>query len=42
MLKRALLGAAVSAALSIARADAQILDYSKYPDLKGQWAGWVA
>jgi hypothetical protein len=25
------------AAVSIADADAQILDYSKYPDLKGQW-----
>src|SRR5579862_6092892 len=25
------------AAISIAAADAQILDYSKYPDLKGQW-----
>src|SRR5258707_8181456 len=24
-------------AISIATADAQILDYSKYPDLKGQW-----
>ena len=24
-------------AISIAAADAQILDYSKYPDLKGQW-----
>ena len=41
MLKRALLGAAVSAALSIASADAQVLDYSKYPNLKGQWERFI-
>jgi hypothetical protein len=41
MLSRALLGAAVSAALSIASADAEVLDYSKYPDLKGQWERFI-
>jgi hypothetical protein len=41
MLQRALLGAAVSAALSIASADAQILDYAKYPNLKGQWERFI-
>jgi hypothetical protein len=41
MLKRALLGAAASAALCIASADAQILDYSKYPNLKGQWERFI-
>src|ERR1700730_11481044 len=41
MLKRALLGAAVSAVLSIASADAQILDYSKYPNLQGQWERFI-
>jgi hypothetical protein len=41
MLKRALLGASVSAALCIASADAQVLDYSKYPDLKGQWERFI-
>jgi hypothetical protein len=41
MLKRALLGAAVSAALCIANAGAEILDYSKYPDLQGQWERFI-
>jgi hypothetical protein len=36
MLYRIMLGAAVLAA-SLAAAGAQIVDYSKYPDLKGQW-----
>src|SRR5258708_9515272 len=37
MFSRAIFGASVSAAIYIASADAQILDYSLYPDLKGQW-----
>src|SRR5713226_10575198 len=37
MLSRSLCLATVWAAMSIHAADAQILDYSKYPDLKGQW-----
>ena len=37
MSSRGLFLAAVWAALSIHAADAQIFDYSKYPDLKGQW-----
>ena len=41
MLKRALLGASVSATFSIASANAQILDYSRYPDLKGQWERFI-
>jgi hypothetical protein len=32
-----LLGAIVLAALSVSTASGQIVDYSKYPDLKGQW-----
>ena len=36
MLYRIMLGAATLAA-SLAAAGAQIVDYSKYPDLKGQW-----
>jgi hypothetical protein len=34
---RSLFWVAAWATVSIAAADAQILDYSKYPDLKGQW-----
>jgi hypothetical protein len=34
---RSLLGAIVLAALSVSTASGQIVDYSKYPDLKGQW-----
>jgi hypothetical protein len=34
---RSLLGAIALTALSISSAGAQIFDYSKYPDLKGQW-----
>jgi hypothetical protein len=37
MMTRSLICATAWAAVSIAAADAQILDYSKYPDLKGQW-----
>ena len=37
MLYRSLLGAIALAALSVSTAGAQIVDYSKYPDLKGQW-----
>ena len=37
MLNRSLLGAIALAALSVSTAGAQIVDYSKYPDLKGQW-----
>jgi hypothetical protein len=37
MLSRSLLRATVWAAFSIPVASAQILDYSKYPDFKGQW-----
>jgi hypothetical protein len=36
MLYRSLLGA-IALALSVSTAGAQIIDYSKYPDLKGQW-----
>ena len=37
MLYRSLLGAIGLAALSASIANAQIVDFSKYPDLKGQW-----
>src|ERR1700676_4178669 len=37
MLHRSLLGAIASAVLSMSAANAEILDYSKYPNLKGQW-----
>ena len=37
MMIRSLFCVGAWAAISIAAADAQILDYSKYPDLKGQW-----
>jgi hypothetical protein len=37
MLYRSLLGAIALAALSVSTASGQIVDYSKYPDLKGQW-----
>src|ERR1700682_2654010 len=38
MLYRSLLGAIALAALSVPAANAEILDYSKYPNLKGQWS----
>jgi len=41
MLYRSLLAALASAALSATTAGAQILDYSKYPDLKGQWNRFI-
>ena len=41
MLYRSLLAALALAALSAATAGAQILDYSKYPDLKGQWNRFI-
>jgi hypothetical protein len=31
---------ALSAVMSVPTADAQIFDYGKYPDLKGQWVRW--
>src|ERR1700674_3896716 len=37
MTYRSLLAAIALTALSISGAGAQILDYSKYPNLKGQW-----
>ena len=37
MLIRILLSAIAVAALPLSMASAQILDYAKYPDLKGQW-----
>jgi len=37
---RIMLGAAALAA-SVAAADAQVVDYSKYPDLKGQWNRFI-
>jgi hypothetical protein len=41
MLCRTLLGAiALSSALWAPPAGAQILDYAKYPDLRGQWVRW--
>jgi hypothetical protein len=45
MLYRSLLGAitscAIAAALSVSSAGAQIVDFSKYPNLKGQWNRFV-
>src|ERR1700719_4839757 len=41
MLYRSLLGAIALVALSASTANAQILDYSKYPDLKGQWNRFI-
>jgi hypothetical protein len=41
MLYRSLLAAIALAALSASTAGAQIFDYSKYPDLKGQWNRFV-
>jgi hypothetical protein len=36
-----LLGAIALAALSVSAANAEILDYSKYPNLKGQWSRFI-
>jgi hypothetical protein len=41
MLYRSLLAAIALAALSASNAGAQIFDYSKYPDLKGQWNRFI-
>ena len=41
MLYRSLLSAIALAALSVSTANAQILDYSKYPNLKGQWNRFI-
>jgi hypothetical protein len=41
MLYRSLLGAAAWATLAVSVAGAQIVDFSKYPDLKGQWNRFV-
>jgi hypothetical protein len=41
MLYRSLLAAIAWAALSASIAEAQIFDYSKYPDLKGQWNRFI-
>src|SRR6202163_4803503 len=41
MLYRSLLGAIALAALSVSNANAEILDYAKYPDLKGQWNRFI-
>src|ERR1700676_4867017 len=41
MLHRSLLGAIASAVLSVSTANAEILDYSKYPNLKGQWSRFI-
>src|SRR6202171_5325534 len=41
MLYRSLLGAIALAALSVPAANAEILDYSKYPNLKGQWNRFI-
>jgi hypothetical protein len=41
MFKTAFLGAAALVAASASSAGAQVLDYSKYPDLKGQWDRFV-
>jgi hypothetical protein len=41
MLYRSLLGAIALAALSVSAANAEILDYSKYPNLKGQWNRFI-
>ena len=37
MLYRSLLGTIALAALAMSTAGAEVFDYSKYPDLKGQW-----
>ena len=37
MLYRSLLGTIALAALAVSTAGAEVFDYSKYPDLKGQW-----
>jgi hypothetical protein len=41
MLYRSLLGAIALVALSLSAANAEILDYSKYPNLKGQWSRFI-
>jgi hypothetical protein len=41
MLYRSLLGAIALVALSVPAANAEILDYSKYPNLKGQWSRFI-
>jgi hypothetical protein len=41
MLYRSLLGAIALVALSVSAANAEILDYSKYPNLKGQWSRFI-
>jgi len=41
MLCRSILGVIALAALSVSIASAQILDYSKYPNLKGQWTRFI-
>ena len=41
MLYRSLLGAIALVALSVSTANAEILDYSKYPNLKGQWNRFI-
>jgi hypothetical protein len=41
MLCRSLFAAIVLAALPLSAASAQILDYSKYPNLKGQWNRFI-
>jgi hypothetical protein len=41
MLHRSLLGAIALAALSMSAANAEILDYSNYPNLKGQWNRFI-
>src|ERR1700694_3921828 len=41
MLFRSLLGAIGLAALSVSGGGAQIVDYSKYPNLKGQWNRFI-
>jgi hypothetical protein len=41
MLCRSAVGALILATLAAAGADAQVVDYSKYPNLKGQWTRFV-
>jgi len=41
MLYRSLLGAIALAVLTVSTANAEILDYSKYPNLKGQWNRFI-
>jgi hypothetical protein len=41
MFYRGLLSAIALAALSVSTANAEILDYSKYPNLKGQWNRFI-